>query len=116
MNIFMVAVCRTDVFFFSHKGKAINIVNENSWTDGGVASPAPFYWSTNGYGMMWYTFKPGKYDFGADEKGKVKLTHDSPYLDLFYMVSDGAVGVLNDFYQLTVIRCCCPSSVSIRDI
>ena len=51
--------------------------------------------------MMWYTFKPGKYDFGADEKGKVKLTHDSPYLDLFYMVSDGAVGVLNDFYQLT---------------
>ena len=86
---------------FSHKGKAINIVNENSWTDGGVASPAPFYWSTNGYGMMWYTFKPGKYDFGADEKGKVKLTHDSPYLDLFYMVSDGAVGVLNDFYQLT---------------
>ena len=33
-----------------HKGKAINIVNENSWTDGGVASPAPFYWSTNGYG------------------------------------------------------------------
>lgn len=31
----------------------------------------------------------------------MKLTHDSPYLDLFYMVSDGAVGVLNDFYQLT---------------
>lgn len=55
---------------FSHKGKAINIVNENSWTDGGVASPTPFYWSTNGYGMMWYTFKPGKYDFGAEEKVK----------------------------------------------
>lgn len=27
--------------------------------------------------------------------------HDSPYLDVFYMVSDGAVGILNDFYQLT---------------
>ncbi|HTG57511.1 MAG TPA: hypothetical protein VL943_14640, partial [Niabella sp.] len=33
---------------FSHKGKAIAIENQNSWTDGGVASPNPFYWSTNG--------------------------------------------------------------------
>ena len=41
---------------FSHKGKAIAIENQNSWTDGGVASPAPYYWSTNGYGFMWYTF------------------------------------------------------------
>ena len=31
---------------FSHRGKRIEIVNTNSWTDGGVASPAPFYWST----------------------------------------------------------------------
>ena len=49
---------------FSHKGKAISIENQNSWTDGGVASPNPYYWSSNGYGMMWYTFKKGKYDFG----------------------------------------------------
>lgn len=27
---------------FSHKGKAIAIENQNSWTDGGVASPTPF--------------------------------------------------------------------------
>lgn len=86
---------------FSHKGKAIAIENQNSWTDGGVASPTPYYWSTNGYGMMWYTFKQGKYDFGADEAGKVKLSHDTDYLDLFYMVNDGAVPLLNDFYQLT---------------
>ncbi|MEO7049603.1 MAG: alpha-xylosidase, partial [Ferruginibacter sp.] len=51
----------------SHKNNSIAIVNESSWTDGGVASPVPFYWSTNGYGMMWYTFKPGKYDFGSKE-------------------------------------------------
>lgn len=86
---------------FSHKGKSISIENENSWTDGGVASPNPYYWSTNGYGMMWYTFKKGKYDFGAAEKGKVKLSHDSNYLDVFYMINDGAVPLLNDFYQLT---------------
>ena len=86
---------------FSHKGKVIAIENQNSWTDGGVASPAPFYWSTNGYGMMWYTFRKGEYDFGATEKNTVKLSHNSSYLDIFYMVNDGAVSLLNDFYQLT---------------
>lgn len=86
---------------FSHKGKSISIENQNSWTDGGVASPTPFYWSTNGYGVMWYTFKKGKYDFGLSEPGKVKLYHESNYLDVFYMISDGAVALLNDFYQLT---------------
>lgn len=86
---------------FSHKGKTIAIENQNSWTDGGVASPTPFYWSTNGYGVMWHTFKKGKYDFGAEEKGKVKLSHETDYLDVFYMVGDGAVALLNDFYQLT---------------
>ena len=86
---------------FSHKGKAISIENQNSWTDGGVASPTPYYWSTNGYGVMWYTFKKGKYDFGAKEKGTVSLSHETNYLDIFYMVNDGAVALLNDFYQLT---------------
>lgn len=86
---------------FSHKGKAIAIENQNSWTDGGVASPTPFYWSTKGYGILWHTFKKGKYDFGAEEPGSVKLSHDTNYLDLFCMISDTPTALLNDFYQLT---------------
>lgn len=86
---------------FSHKGRVISIENQNSWTDGGVASPTPYYWSTDGYGIMWHTFQKGKYDFGASEQGKVKLYHESDYLDVFCMVNDGAVALLNDFYQLT---------------
>lgn len=86
---------------FSHKGKIISIENLSSWTDGGVASPDPFYWSTNGYGIMWYTFKPGKYDFGATQKGTVKLFHNEGYFDVFFMVDDGATALLNDYYQLT---------------
>ena len=86
---------------FSHKGKAIAIENTNNWVDGGVASPTPFYWSTRGYGVLWHTFKPGRYDFGATEKGKVILSHGESYLDAFIMVNDGAVALLNDFYQLT---------------
>ena len=86
---------------FSHKGKIIAIVNTNSWTDGGVASPTPFYWSTKGYGIMWHTFKQGHYDFGSTQKGIVKLSHDTNYLDLFFMVDNTPVALLNDFYQLT---------------
>ena len=86
---------------FSHKGKAISIENQNSWTDGGVASPNPYYWSSNGYGMMWYTFKKGKYDFGFKAKGQVQLSHETDYLDVFFMINEPVTGLLNDFYQLT---------------
>lgn len=86
---------------FSHKGKIIAIENQNSWTDGGVASPAPFYWSTRGYSVMWYTFRNGAYDFGATETGRVALSHDTDYLDLFIMVDPTPVALLNDYYQLT---------------
>ena len=86
---------------FSHKGKVISIENQNSWTDGGVASPTPFYWSTGGYGVMWHTFKKGQYDFGSREENLVNLSHDENYLDVFFMVSDGPVSLLRDFYQLT---------------
>ena len=86
---------------FSHKGKSIAIENTNNWVDGGVASPTPFYWSTGGYGVMWNTFKPGRYDFGATEEGKVILSHQEDYLDAFIMVDKQPVDLLNDFYQLT---------------
>ncbi len=86
---------------FSHRGHTIAIENTNNWVDGGVASPTPFYWSTEGYGVMWHTFKPGTYDFGETEKDKVILSHQENYLDVFFMVSDSPVALLNDFYQLT---------------
>lgn len=86
---------------FSHAGKIIAIENQNSWTDGGVASPAPFFWSSDGYGFMWHTFSKGSYDFGATEPGKAFLSHDTDYIDVFFMVDDNAVALLNDFYQLT---------------
>ena len=86
---------------FSHAGKTIKIENTNSWTDGGVASPAPFFWSTNGYGFMWNTFRKGEYDFNATEAGIVTLMHESDYLDVFFMINENGIALLNDFYQLT---------------
>lgn len=86
---------------FSHKGKIIAIENQNSWTDAGVASPTPFFWSTKGYGMMFNTFNKGKYDFGATRKGVVTLSHQTSWLDVFIMVDDSPETLLADFYQLT---------------
>ena len=86
---------------FSHAGKAIDIENQSSWTDGGVASPTPFFWSTNGYGFMWHTFRKGRYDFGATEAGTATLMHEENYLDVFFMINSDGVALLNDFYQLT---------------
>lgn len=86
---------------YYHTGEEIDIVNTNNWVDGGVASPAPFFWSSLGYGMMWNTFAPGKYDFEKSQKCVVKLTHDTPYLDLFIMVDNDPVDLLRDYYKIT---------------
>lgn len=86
---------------FSHRGQIIDIVNTNSWTDGGVASPTPFFWSTEGYALMAYTFTPGHYDFGKTEAGTVSVSHDTDYLDLFIMVDETPKALLCDYYQLT---------------
>ena len=86
---------------FAHKGQAIAIENTNNWVDGGVASPTPFYWSSKGYGVMFHTFKPGRYDFGKTTPGEVQLEHSDSYLDVFFMVDDTPVKLLSDFYQLT---------------
>ncbi len=86
---------------FSHRGQKIEIVNTNSWTDGGVCSPAPFYWSTGGYALMCHTFQPGAYDFGKANKGQVAVTHDTSWMDVFFMVDEQPTELLNDYYQLT---------------
>ena len=84
---------------FSHRGERIEIVNSNSWTDGGVSSPAPFYWSTAGYGLLCHTFRPGYYDFKGDKE--VVVHHDADYLDVFFMLGTTPADLLNSYYQLT---------------
>lgn len=86
---------------FSHRGTSIAIENTNNWVDGGVSSPTPFYWSTNGYGLLWHTFKPGRYDFGAENPDEVRLSHGEDYLDVFFMVDEKPEDLLRDYYQLT---------------
>lgn len=86
---------------FSHRGKTINIKNENNWVDGGVASPTPFYWSTKGYGVMRHTFKPGEYAFSSTEEGKVIAKHSEKRFDAYYFVDEKPTNIINEFTELT---------------
>ncbi len=86
---------------FTHKGKSINIVNENNWVDGGVASPSPFYWSTNGYGVVRSTFRPGVYDFGTKDSSQITTVHSENRFDAYYMVNTSPVDIIKDYQELT---------------
>ena len=86
---------------YSHRGHIIQILNTNNWVDGGVSSPAPFCWSSEGYGLLFHTFRPGRYDLGATDGNQAVFAHDTDYLDLFVMVADGPTALLSRYYQLT---------------
>ena len=92
---------------FVHTGETINIANESNWTDGGVASPNPFYYTTSGYGVLRNTFADGKYDFGKSEGDTVTATHKEKEFDAYYFVSDGKDSsektqeLLSEYYHVT---------------
>lgn len=86
---------------FSHKGKTIKIVNTNNWVDKGVASPNPFYWSTDGYGVVRNTWKPGEYNFDANGDDIVTTTHNEKRFDAYYFVDETPEGILKDYYEFT---------------
>ncbi|HEM3701925.1 TPA: discoidin domain-containing protein [Streptococcus suis] len=86
---------------FSHKGQKINIVNENNWVDGGVASPSPFYWSTNGYGVLRNTFQRGFYDFGTEQADQVETKHLEGRFDSYFFINSSPTALIKDYQELT---------------
>ncbi|WP_196246212.1 TIM-barrel domain-containing protein [Lacticaseibacillus zhaodongensis] len=80
--------------------KLTAIKNENRWTDGGVTSPVPFYWSTSGYGMLQNTFTPGEYDFSTPHRG-VRLTHEDPVYDAYVILAAEPAQILHTYHELT---------------
>lgn len=86
---------------YKHKGKIVQIVNTNNWLEGGVTSPCPFYWSTNGYGVLRNTWQPGVYDFGSESLDTVKTTHKGLDFDVFYFINPHPKDILADYFELT---------------
>lgn len=77
---------------FIHTGNSIHIANESNWVDGGVASPNPFYWSSEGYGVLRNTFADGTYDFGSAKADATTASHNENELDAYYFVADTKSG------------------------
>ncbi|XP_045762304.1 oligosaccharide 4-alpha-D-glucosyltransferase-like [Maniola jurtina] len=86
---------------FTHKGEVIQILNSNDWTDGGVTSPCPFYWSSYGYGVFRNTWQPGVYDFGDTSDDFIKTIHKGEEFDAYFFINTLPKDILNDYYELT---------------
>ncbi|WP_345491891.1 TIM-barrel domain-containing protein [Streptomyces roseoviridis] len=79
------------------RGKTVPVAVANTWKENTNASPAPFYLSTNGYGVMRNTWAPGSYSFGAPGT----FTHDESRFDAWYFVADSLKGVLDAYTDVS---------------
>jgi len=79
------------------RDKTVPIAVSNKWTENTNASPAPFYMSTNGYGVMRNTWAAGSYSFAAP----TALTHNENRFDAWYFAGTSLKDVLNGYTDVT---------------
>ncbi|MFE4620347.1 TIM-barrel domain-containing protein [Streptomyces sp. NPDC056747] len=79
------------------RDKTVPIAVSNQWTENTNASPAPFYMSTNGYGVMRNTWSPGSYAFAAP----TSLRHNENRFDAWYFAGDSLKDVLKGYTDVT---------------
>lgn len=92
---------------FVHTGEEIKIAIDNTWVDGSVTSPSPFYYTTEGYGVLRNTFQTGVYNFGKANEGTVTATHSDGEFDAYYFVAEDTDGrgltqdILQEYFKVT---------------
>lgn len=79
------------------RGKTVPIAVDNKWRENDNASPAPFYVSTNNYGVMRNTWAPGSYGFNAP----TTLTHNETRFDAWYFTGDSLKTVLDAYTDVS---------------
>ncbi|MBW5484284.1 TIM-barrel domain-containing protein [Streptomyces bambusae] len=79
------------------RGRTVPVAVDNKWRENNNASPAPFYMSTNGYGVMRNTWSPGSYSFTAPGA----FTHDESRFDAWYFTGDSLKGVLDAYTDVS---------------
>ncbi|MFD3539018.1 TIM-barrel domain-containing protein [Streptomyces sp. NPDC058662] len=79
------------------RDKTVPVAVDNRWRENDNASPAPFYMSTNNYGVMRNTWAPGSYAFRAP----TALTHDETRFDAWYFTGDSLKGVLDAYTDVS---------------
>jgi len=84
---------------FEFNGRLLEISYSGGWEEGDRPSPAPFYMSDRGYGVLRNTWADGTYDFRSDHY--LTTTHAEARFDAYYLVGDGIHDVLDLYTQLT---------------
>ncbi len=84
---------------FEFKGKTLDVSYSGGWEEGDRPSPAPFYMSSKGYGVLRNTWSNGSYDFRADDS--VSASHHENRFDAYYFVGDSIHDVLAGYTELT---------------
>ncbi|MBP2471567.1 alpha-glucosidase (family GH31 glycosyl hydrolase) [Crossiella equi] len=79
------------------RDKTVPVRVDNKWNEGGNASPAPFYLSTSGYGVVRNTWAPGSYAFTSP----VQTTHEESRFDAVYFAGRGLKDVLDRYTDVT---------------
>ncbi|MDA8016935.1 MAG: NPCBM/NEW2 domain-containing protein [Thermoanaerobaculia bacterium] len=84
---------------FHFKGRSMEISYSGGWEEGDRPSPAPFYMSSNGYGVLRNTWSEGSYDFRSDEY--LSTRHSEDRFDAYFMVGSSIRDVLDVYTRLT---------------
>ncbi|MFD0351272.1 hypothetical protein ACFQ0M_45040 [Kitasatospora aburaviensis] len=79
------------------RDQTVPIAVDNTWKPNSNASPAPFYMSSNGYGVLRNTWAPGSYAF----TDPVATTENEKRFDAYYFVADSLKGVLGAYTDVT---------------
>ena len=90
---------------FVHTGKAIDIVADCNWAEGGHPNPAPWMMARVAkgvyYGILRNTFSTGKYDFAKGGGKTVSFTHNEARFDAFFFAGTSFNQVLDRYTELT---------------
>ncbi len=84
---------------FEFKGKTLEISYSGGWEEGDRPSPAPFYMSNKGYGVLRNTWSNGSYDFRSSEY--LSLSHQEHRFDAYYFAGGSLQQVLSAYTELT---------------
>ena len=84
---------------FEFKGKIMEISYSGGWEEGDRPSPAPFYMTNSGYGLLRNTWSNGSYDFRSDDY--ITTSHEEYRFDGYYLFGDSIKQVLSHYTKLS---------------
>lgn len=84
---------------FEFNGKILKASYSGGWEEFDRPSPAPFFMSDKGYGVMHHTWRNGAHDFrGVDQ---LVSSYNEDRFDAYYFVGDTLGDIVNEYTKLT---------------